>query len=170
MPDVDRGWHRQQTAERLAKALWPVDRVEVREIHPTQSGRNRRGPEPDAALPVKQVGEVCGGRPIALGLQHPRQQLLQRLLWCQLQQLLLVARQHQARLQLQQRRDQHQELGGELQVQLTAGLEHVEIAQHDVCEIDLEQIHLVPQDERQQQVERPGEDLEVQLEISDMKG
>ena len=35
---------------------------------------------------------------------------------------------------------------------------------HDLGELHLEQVDLLAQDERQQQIERPGEDLEVELE------
>ena len=55
----------------------------------------------------------------------------------------------------------------DLEVELAAALEEVEVAEHDVGQLDLEQVDLLAQDERQQQVERPGEDLEVQLEVSD---
>ncbi len=39
----------------------------------------------------------------------------------------------------------------------------VEIGEHDIGELHLEQVDLLAQDERQQEVERPGEDLQVQL-------
>ena len=71
---------------------------------------------------------------------------------------------HQARLQLQQRGDQHDELGGRLQVQLAALLEVVEVGEHDLRERELEQVDLFAQHEREQQVERAGEDLQVELE------
>ena len=40
----------------------------------------------------------------------------------------------------------------------------------DVGELDLEQVDLLAQDERQQQVERPGEDLQVELEVGGAHG
>ena len=71
---------------------------------------------------------------------------------------------HQPRLQLQQRRDQHDELGGGLEVELAALLEVVEVGEHDLGELQLEQVDLFAQHQRQQQVERPAEDVEVELE------
>ena len=46
----------------------------------------------------------------------------------------------------------------------------VEVADDDVGQLDLEQVDLLAQDERQQQVERPAEDLEVELELGDGHG
>ena len=40
-------------------------------------------------------------------------------------------------------------------------------ATHDLREVDLAQRQLLPQDERQQQVERPLERVEVELELAD---
>ena len=48
-----------------------------------------------------------------------------------------------------------------------ARLQVVEVGEDDVGELDLEQVDLLAQDERQQQVERPGEDLEVELELGE---
>ena len=58
----------------------------------------------------------------------------------------------------------------DLEVELAARLEEVEVGDDDVGQLDLEQVDLLAQDERQQQVERPGEDLEVELERSDGHG
>ena len=79
-------------------------------------------------------------------------------------------REQQPRLQLEQRGDQHEELGRRLEVELAARLEVVEVGEHDVGELDLEQVDLLAQDERQQQVERAREDLEVELERRDGHG
>ena len=61
---------------------------------------------------------------------------------------------HQARLQLQQRRDQDDEFGRALEVELAAALEVVQVGQHDLRQLELQQVDLFAQDERQQQVER----------------
>ena len=75
--------------------------------------------------------------------------------------------QHQPRLQLEQRRDQHQELGGGLEVELAGALEVLDVGQHHVGQVDLEQVDLLPQHERQQQVERALEDLEVEVDAGE---
>ena len=41
----------------------------------------------------------------------------------------------------------------------------VEIRHDDVGELDLEQIDVLAQDERQQQVERAAEDVEIELQL-----
>jgi hypothetical protein len=99
-------------------------------------------------------------------LEHPLQQLLGGLGRCQLVKLVehLRARQHQPRLELEQRRDQHQELGRRLEVELALGLQVIDVGDHDLGQLDLQQVELLAQDQGQQQVERAREDVEVQLQ------
>src|SRR6202023_3059039 len=80
------------------------------------------------------------------------------------QQLLLLACEHQARLELEQRGDQHDELGRCLEVELAAALEVIEVGEHDFGELQLEQVDLFAKDQREQQVERTAEHVEVELE------
>ena len=103
---------------------------------------------------------------VAARLEHPAQQLLGRLARLEVEPfVLLVAREHQPRLELQQRGDEHEELGRHLQVELAAGLEVVEVGEHDVGEVDLQQVDLLAQDQREQQVEGAREDVQVELEL-----
>src|SRR5205085_6333980 len=76
---------------------------------------------------------------------------------------LALAREHQPRLQLEQRGDQQHEFRRRLEVELAARLEVVEVREHDVRERELEQIDLFAQHQRQQQVERTREDVEIEL-------
>ena len=115
-------------------------------------------------LACEQLAEVRRRGTVAARVEHPREQLLGRLFGLDVEQLLLLAREHQARLQLEQRRDQHDELGRCLEIQLATLLEVVEVGEHDVGELQLEQVDLFAQHQRQQQVERPAEDVEVELE------
>ena len=105
-------------------------------------------------LGLQPVAQVLGGAAVAVVLEHAREQLLGRLLGLEVEALLVLLRQHQARLQLQQRRDQHQELGGRLEVELAGALEVLDVGQHDLGQIDLEQVDLLPEHQRQEQVER----------------
>ena len=100
-------------------------------------------------------------------LEHPREQLLGRLARLEVEALLLVRGQHQPRLELEQRGDQDEELGGGLEVELAGALEVLDVGEHDLGEVDLEQVDLLPQHERQEQVEGPVEDLEVEVERGD---
>src|SRR5206468_8292912 len=102
--------------------------------------------------------------------QHAGQQLLGRLGRVEVHQLVLVARQHEPRLELEQGGDQHDELRRHLEIELAAGLEVVEVGQDDVGEIDLEQVDLLAQDQRQEQVEGTGEDVQVELELGEAHG
>ena len=72
-------------------------------------------------------------------LQHPLQQLLGGLGRPELVELFrhVLAGQHQPRLELEQRRDQDEELGRRLEVQLALGLEVVDVREHDLRQLDL---------------------------------
>ena len=72
-----------------------------------------------------------------------------------------------ARLQLEQRGDEHEELAARLEVELLPLGEPLEEGEHDPGHVDLAQLELVLQDERQQQVERALEGVEVELELPD---
>jgi hypothetical protein len=45
-----------------------------------------------------------------------------------------------------------------------------EVGEDDLRELDLQQVDLLAEDERQEEVERPAEDLEVELELGDGLG
>ena len=113
---------------------------------------------------------MLGRLTVATRLEQPREQLLGRLAGLELEQLVVVGVEQQARLELEQRRDQDEELRRRLEVELAARLEVVEVGEHDVGQLDLGQLDLLAQDERQQQVERAGENLEVELERGDVHG
>jgi hypothetical protein len=106
---------------------------------------------------------VGGGVPVATVLEHPRQELVGGLLGSELRLPLLGPRQQQARLQLQERGDQDQELGGGVEVELAGALEVLEVGDHDLTQRHLRQAHLLAQHHRHQEVERPGEDLQVEI-------
>jgi hypothetical protein len=119
---------------------------------------------------------VLGGQPlaqmlrraaIAVVLEHAREQFLGGLLGLEVDALLVLAREHQARLQLEQGRDQHEELGGGLQVELAGALEVLDVGEHHLGQVDLEQVDLLPKHQRQQQVEGTVEDLEIEVERGD---
>src|SRR5262249_36257436 len=77
---------------------------------------------------------------------------------------------HQPRLELEQRGDQDQELGCGLEVELVGRLQVIQVGDDDLGEVDLQQVELLAQDERQQQVEGTGEDVEVQLQLGESHG
>ena len=170
MAQVERRRRAQQAAERLAEHGRVVGLLGLLERRAAQRGRQRRGAVERALLGLAARGQEAAGAAEARVGEHPLEQLLGRLGGRELVELLdLLARQHQARLELQQRGDQHEELRRGLEVELVAGLEVVEVGQHDVGQLDLEQVELLAQDQRQQQVERAREDVEVQLQACDRR-
>jgi hypothetical protein len=118
-------------------------------------------------LRIEPRAQVLGRLAIAVVLEHPREQLLRRLDGLDVEAVVVVGGEHQPRLQLEQRGDQDEELGGRLEIELTGSLEVLDVGQHDLRQVDLEQVDLLPQHERQEQVERPVEDLEVEVERGD---
>ena len=108
--------------------------------------------------------EPAGGRLVARVLEHPREQLVGGLLGLHVEPFVFLAREHQPRLELEQGGDQHQELGGGLQVELTGRLEVVDVGEDDLRQVDFEQVDLLAQNQRKEQVERALEDLQVEIE------
>ena len=100
-------------------------------------------------------------------LGEPPRELLGRLLGLELGELGVLLGEHRARLQLEQRRDQDEELAAGVEVELAALGEVLDERDHDLGEVDLAERQLLAQHEREQQVERPLERVEVQLELAD---
>ena len=125
------------------------------------SGAARKRTPCSAASRPRQV--LAGGA-VAARVEHPREQLLGGFAGLDVEQLLVLAGEHQPRLQLQQGGDQDDEFGGALEVELAGALEVVQVGQHDLRQLELEQVDLFAQDQRQQQVEGPAEDLEVEVQ------
>ena len=131
-------------------------------------GASGAGPEPEVAvaLLVEPVDEprrrlldaaVLGQATGELGRGFGRVEILE---------IRLLAGEQRAGLQLQQRRDQDEELAAGVEVELLALGQPLEEGEHDAGDIHLAQVELVPQDEREQQVEGTLERLEVELELA----
>ena len=68
-----------------------------------------------AALLAEQLCEMVGSLAVAARIEHPREQLLGRFARFKLAKLIdFAGREHQSRLQFEQSRDQHDELGRHL--------------------------------------------------------
>jgi hypothetical protein len=117
-------------------------------------------------LGLEALDQHRGGVAVAAVLEHPRDQLVDRLLGGRVDALLLGGGEHQPRLHLQERRDQDQELGRYLQVELPLALEVGDIGGDHLAQLDLEQADLLAEDDGQQQVEGAGEDLEVEIQLA----
>ena len=166
MAEVERRRNREQPAERLRQPLGVVRGLGRLDRDAAKLG------EAGAAIAVAVLGlepiaQVLGRLAVAVVLEHAGEQLLGGLHRLDVEAVLLVRGQHQPRLQLQQRGDQHQELGGRLEVELARALEVLDVGQHHLGEVHLEQIDLLLQHQGEKQVERPVEDLQVKVERGD---
>src|ERR1700735_3178902 len=103
-------------------------------------------------LGVQALAQILGGGPVTVSGEQPGQELLGRLARIEVDLLELLARQQQPRLQLQQGGDQDQELGCRLQIELAAALEVIDIRDDHLGQVNLEQVDLLPKDQRKQQV------------------
>ena len=103
-------------------------------------------------------------------LGEPPRELLGRLLGLELGELGLLVREERARLQLEQRRDEHEELAAGLEVELVARGQPLDERDDDRGDVDLARLELLLQEQRQEQVERALERVEVQLELADGVG
>ena len=103
-------------------------------------------------------------------LGEPARELLRGLLRLELRELGVLLREHRARLQLEQRADQDQELAARVEVELALLGEALDERDDDRREIDLAERQLLAEHEREQEVERPLERVQVQLELADGDG
>ena len=158
---------RREQAQRRGELL----RVLRREL-PLRTRRERR--RADAEVAVALAGQPLGepdGRllhPAVLG--EPARELLGRLLGLELGELRLLVREERASLQLEQRRDQDEELAARLEVELVPLGEPLDEGDDDRGHVDLGRLQLLLQEQRQEQVEGTLERVEVQLELADDHG
>src|SRR5438067_2580116 len=123
----------------------------------------RPQPEEPVGLRLEQLGEeLCAALRPPVGREPPRQ-LARRLLWLELGELGVLVRKERTRLQLEQRRHQDEELAARFEV---ARVEPLAERQDDLGHVHVDELELLLQDERQEQVERAGEGVQVQLELA----
>ena len=83
---------------------------------------------------------------------------------------LLVLGQQLPRLQLEQRRDEHEELPGGLEVELLPLEQALDERDDDLRDLDVGERELLAQHERQEEVERPLERVEIEIELANRNG
>ena len=126
----------------------------------------RRAAAKDAQSGSRSLpGKPLRGALEALVLGEAQGQLLGRALGVELLLVLGIGIDEQARLQLAQRRDEHEELRERLEIDLLGALQLREVGQHDVDDRHLDELELLAQDEGEQEVERPRERVEVEVEL-----
>ena len=129
--------------------------------------RKRRRAKSEVTRRLEPFDEPLSGLLRAPVFGEPPRELLGRLLGPELGQLVGLLGEEPARLQLEERRDQDEELAARVEVELLAFGEPGHECDDDLGEVDVAQLELVAQDERQQQVERPLERVEVELQVVD---
>jgi hypothetical protein len=134
--------------------------------------RERRRPQPEepVALRGKPLREPLRRDLHAPVLGEPPRQLLGRLLGLEVGQLGGLVREEPARLQLEQRGDEDEELAAGVEVELLARGEPLDEGDDDAGDVHVRKVELVAEDERQQQVERALERVEVEIELAHLHG
>src|SRR5438067_4299726 len=131
--------------------------------------RESRRPDPEEAVALRGESLAQPGRSLlrAPVLREAPRELLGRLLGLELCELCVLVREEPARLQLEQRSDEDEELAARLEIELLPLREPLEERGDDAGEVDVAQVELLLEDEREQQVERPLERVEIELELPD---
>ena len=128
--------------------------------------RRRADPVPAVALCREPLEQPLGSLFHAPVLGEPARELLGRLLRLQRLELGRLVREQAARLQLQERRDEDEELAAGIEIDLVALGQALEEGEDDRGDVDLARLERVLQEQRQEKVERPFEGVEIELELS----
>src|SRR5439155_14312133 len=101
-------------------------------------------------------------------LLEPARELLGGLLRVEISELDLLVREQLACLELEQRADQHEEVAARVEVERLALGQALDEGDDDVRDVHVPGLQLLPQDEGQQEIERPLERVEVELQLADV--
>ena len=130
--------------------------------------RERRRAEAEEALAlVREPLAQPAGRllhPAVLG--EPPGELLGGLLRLEVGELGLLLGEEVPRLDLEQRGDEHEELAARVEIELVALGEMRDERDDDRGDVDVRRLELILEDERQEEVERALEGVEVQLQLA----
>ena len=102
-------------------------------------------------------------------LGEPPRQLLGGLLGVELGELGALLREQLPCLDLEQRGDQHEKLAAGLEIDLVTCRQVLDEGDDDLRDVDLGGLELILEDQRQEQVERSLERVEVQLEVANRR-
>ena len=133
---------------------------------PRGAKRSRPEPEEPVALARQPLGEPLGRALDPAVLLEPARKLFGGLGRLEVLELGLAGKEP-ARFQLEQRRDEHEELSARVEIELLPLGEPLDEGEHDPRDVDLNERQLLLQDEGEQQVEWALERVEVELELAD---
>ena len=134
---------------------------------PLRHRRERRRAEAEVAvrLGVELLLEPARGSAEAPILRQPLGELARSVVGIEvLERHLLFLREEPARLQLEERGDEDEELAVDLQI---ADRRSLQKRQHDLDDLDVRELELLLENERQKEVEGPFEGVEVERELCD---
>ena len=170
MREVWPGRRLEQITERGRELFRFVHFLGCLHLYPAQLLRQRCRAVKVAALAFEVVLEGATRIAVAPVFQHPGDQFLDRLCGFHLGQVLFCPGQHQTGFEFEQRSDQDQELGGHLEFHFAVVLELLHITDDDLPQFDFEQADLLSQHDAEEQVERPDENIEVQIKVQVQPG
>ena len=135
---------------------------------PLRRRREGRGAETEEAVTglVQSLGKPRGGLLHASVLGQATRELLRGLLRPEVGKLGFLLREEDPCLQLQQRRNKDEELSAGLEIQLVPLRQQLDEREDDRRHVHVREVELLAEDERQQEVERPFEGVEIQLELA----
>ena len=129
--------------------------------------RSRPDAEPAILLGAEALEEPGCGLLHAPVLREPSGELRRGLLGLELVELGRLVGEERARLELEQGRHENEELAARLQVELVTLSESLDECQDDGGDVDLPRLELFLQEQREEEVERPFEGVELELELAD---
>ena len=100
-------------------------------------------------------------------LGEASRELLRGLLGLELAELGGLVGEERARLELEERRDEDEELAARLEIELVALRHALDEREDDGGDVDLAGLELLLQEQREEEIERPLEGVELQLELPD---
>src|SRR5205085_4681357 len=141
----------------------------LRRQPPLRPRRERRRPDAEEplALRLEPLGEEARRVLRAPVLGEPARELLRGLFRLELRELRRLVGEERPRLQLEERGDEDEELAAGLEVDR---LEALAERDDDLGHVHLGRRELLLQDERQEEVERALEGVEVELELAGADG
>ena len=125
-------------------------------------------PEPEVAIALRchPLAEPAGRLLHASVLGQAARELLGRFLRLELRELSVLLGKEMASLDLEQSRDQDEELAARVEVDLVAGGQMLDEGDDDGGDVDLRRLQLILEDEGEKEVEGTLERVEVQLEVA----
>ena len=139
-----------ERAQRRTERSWILRRESPLQTRRERRGANAEEPIPLRSEPLEEPARRLLHAPV-LG-EAPRE-LLRGLLGLELAELRRLVREETACLQLEERRDEDEELAARLEIELVALREPLDEGEHDRRDVDLAGLQLLLQEQREEEIE-----------------